>query len=78
MVLNYVFPSLRSQFVKNDACILNKFFVNHAPAPVDPRSIRIKQMEKVHADETIVVCTHGGCMLVLEAALAGTSAPHPA
>jgi broad specificity phosphatase PhoE len=28
-------------------------------------------MEKVHAEDTIVVCTHGGCMVVLEAALTG-------
>jgi hypothetical protein len=39
-----------------------------------PLSVRIQHMEKVHADDTIVVCTHGGCMMVLEAVLTGTSA----
>ena len=73
----FLFFAPPSQFVSIS------FFVHRAPEPValflslNPRSIRMKQMEKVHADETIVVCTHGGCMLVLEAALTGMSAPHP-
>ena len=32
---------------------------------------RIKHLETVHAHDTIVVCTHGGCMMVLEAGLTG-------
>jgi hypothetical protein len=35
-------------------------------------TVRMKQIEKLHAEDTVVVCTHGGCMVVLEAALTGT------
>jgi hypothetical protein len=33
--------------------------------------LRIKHLETAHAHDTVVVCTHGGCMMVLEAGLTG-------
>ncbi len=36
-------------------------------------STRVKHVEKAHLpDDTVVVCSHGGCLMVLEAALTGT------
>ena len=50
MVLNYVFPSLRSQFVKNDACILNKFFRESCPCAGCPLPLSEPPFDQDQAD----------------------------
>jgi len=45
--------------------------VSHAHALCLTRMGRIEHLEKVHSQDTVVVCTHGGCMMVLHRALTG-------
>ena len=43
----------------------------HAHALCLTQICRIKHLEAAHSQDTVVVCTHGGCMIALRCALTG-------
>ena len=48
-------------------CLLRVSSLPHSVTTI----ARIKHLERLHSQDTVVVCTHGGCIMVLEAALTG-------